>query len=340
MLTGAAMVLALGAARAQTAAPAELGTDSDLVEALSFEGQAFEGSDFDGGEFDAQLFEDEVFDAQAPRFSLAIGRSPTQAGFALDIGGGLPHGWALLTLQRDGAPSDSSLVALDEHGAARVLERNYGFDATVRATCTIPREWGASAGSAPTLTATIPPSGQMPQGPQFLVGTASIVITEIMKDPSFVTDSAGEWFEVFNLTSQPINVDGWKIKDAGTNTHTIHNTAGVWIPQRSYFVFGLNATMTTNGGIPINYKYPTSFSLGNGADDIQLIDAAGVLVDAVSYDDGVFWPDDAGKSINLNRALVDPVANDDGANWCSALTPATPSNTDLATPRRANNTCP
>jgi len=66
----------------------------------------------------------------------------------------------------------------------------------------------------------------------------------------------------------------------------------------------------------------------------------GALVDAVSYDDGVFWPDESGKSINLNRALVDPVANDDGSNWCSALTPATASNTDLATPRRANNTCP
>jgi hypothetical protein len=180
----------------------------------------------------------------------------------------------------------------------------------------------------------------MPQGPLAIVGTASIVITEIMKDPSFVTDSAGEWFEVFNLTSAPINVEGWKIKDSGTNTHTIHATNGVWIPQRSYFVFGLNSTLSTNGGIPVGYKYSTSFSLGNGADDIQLVDAAGVLVDAVSYDDGIFWPDESGKSISLNRALVDPVANDDGSNWCSALTPVSSSNTDLGTPKRANNTCP
>lgn len=321
---GSAIVAALGVAQAQS--PADV--DTDL---------------FDGGVLDASAFADAAEDAgvsvaDEPRFTLAIGRSPTQAGFALDIAGGVPHGWAQLTLQTGAAPATTRLVALDEYGAARVLERNYAVESEVLATCTIPK-LGASVGSATKLTATIPAGPQMPN-PGLLVAAGDIVITEIMKDPSFVTDANGEWFEVFNRTTAPINVEGWKIKDSGTNSHTIHNTNGVWIPQRSYFVFGVNSTTTTNGGIAVGYKYSSSFTLSNAADDIQLVDASGATVDAVAYDDGIFWPDDAGKSLNVNRAMIDAGLNDDGANWCSALTPASATNTDLATPKRANNVCP
>jgi hypothetical protein len=328
---GSAIVAALGVAQAQTQVQADV--DSDL---------------FDGGVLDASAFADAAEDAgvlvaDEPSFTLAIGRSPTQAGFALDIAGGVPHGWAQLTLQAStsqvgSAPATTELVALDSNGAARVLERNYAIESEVLATCTIPK-LGASVGSAAKLTATIPAGWQMPN-PGLLVAAGDIVITEIMKDPSFVTDANGEWFEVFNRTTAPINVEGWKIKDSGSNSHTIHNTNGVWIPQRSYFVFGVNSTTTTNGGIAVNYKYSSSFTLSNAADDIQLVDPNGVTVDAVAYDDGIFWPDDAGKSLNVNRAMVDAGLNDDGANWCSALTPVSATNTDLATPRRANNVCP
>jgi hypothetical protein len=89
----------------------------------------------------------------------------------------------------------------------------------------------------------------------------------------------------------------------------------------------------------VGYRY-SSFTLSNGADAIQLLDASGALVDAVAYDDGIFWPDAAGKSLSLNRALVDVGLNDDGANWCAALSPMSASSSDFGTPRLANNVCP
>jgi hypothetical protein len=166
-----------------------------------------------------------------------------------------------------------------------------------------------------------------------------VVICEIMKDPTFVSDSVGEWFEVRNRTSLPIDLEGWTIADAGSNSHVIHNNgAGVWLMPRQYFVFGINSDTNVNGGIVVNYKY-ASFTLANGADEIRLIDTQGNLVDVVSYDDGIFWPDVPGKTLSLSRPKVDSILNDDGANWCPALTPILGS-FDFGTPRVANNNCP
>jgi hypothetical protein len=242
----------------------------------------------------------------------------------------------LLTLSGEGGLLHCSLVALDENGSARIIERNYEVDVPLHVTAILPLAFDASRTA--TLTAELQPSSTMPS-PQAASAPGDVVITEIMKDPSFVTDAAGEWFEVKNRTTQAINLEGWTISDASGSQHTIHGTNGVWLPARAYFVLGINSNLATNGGVQVGYKY-SSFSLGNGADDIQLKDANGALIDAVAYDDGIFWPDTAGKSLTLNRALIDSVSNDDGANWCPALTQMSGGNTDFGTPRVANNTCP
>lgn len=40
-----------------------------------------------------------------------------------------------------------------------------------------------------------------------------ILITEIMQNPSMVWDSLGEWFEIHNAGSQPVDLGGWTITD-------------------------------------------------------------------------------------------------------------------------------
>jgi hypothetical protein len=206
----------------------------------------------------------------------------------------------------------------------------------VRALLQMPRPTGARA----LLTATIPAAANVPPPQVGSLVAPKIVITEIMKDPTAVADSVGEWFEVRNLTGQAIDLTGWTITDGSSNTHVIQPTVGTaWIPGRSYYVFGINSNMAQNGGVQVDYRY-SSFTLANGADSIQLFDATGTLVDAVSYDDGIFWPDTAGKTLSLDRALVDPTANDDGGNWCDGAAPMGPTGTDFGTPRRANLVCP
>lgn len=291
--------------------------------------------------------------ALAPRLRVEVGRSPTRAAFALDISGGVAHGWALLHLRAEDGDCATQLVRLDESGAARVLRLDHRAGGALTVTCTLATPAGASELlTTRVLSTQVPSAADMiaqsralvgygaPTSPFAALGAASgVVITEIMKDPSTVSDSAGEWFEVRNLGSTPIDLSGWNIRDSSSNGHTIPATAGALIPPRSYFVFGINASPSLNGGVLVGYKY-SSFSLGNGADDIQLYDASGALVDAVAYDDGVLWPDSPGKALNLQRALVDATSNDDGANWCDALSPINGSSTDTGTPRSANNVCP
>lgn len=278
--------------------------------------------------------EDAGEETAGPRLELAPGRSPTQLGYAVRISGGAPRGCALVTLARDGAELRRSFVPLDERGCAEIVERNASPGGPIRVAAAIPPAPGTSPARAAIRAAKLdltPPPGT-------LMGPGDVVICEIMKDPTFVSDSAGEWFEVRNRTTQPIDMEGWTITDAGSNSHVIHGTgSGVWILPRQYFVFGINADPNLNGGIQVHYKY-SSFTLSNGADEIRLSDAAGNLVDVVSYDDGIFWPDEPGKSLNLSRSQVDSLLNDDGGNWCPALTPILGS-FDFGTPRVANNNC-
>lgn len=333
--------------RTSGAAPAAL-------EPLAFE--------LEGLSLDAQEASEagELLAEGAPRLRLELGRSLTRAGFALDLSGGRPHSWARVELRGERGERASQLVRLDERGAARVLERGHTASATLEAWALVapPFERPGGPGPLPSRNWMRTPSVQIPSAAAALAqswsasggapnspfaasssGATGVVITEVMKDPTQVSDNAGEWFEVRNLGAVSVDVSGWTIRDAGSNVHVIPAATPLVIPARSYFVFGINADPALNGGVSVGYKY-SSFTLSNGADAVQLLDASGALVDAVAYDDGIFWPDAAGKSLSLNRALVDVGLNDDGANWCAALTPVSGANTDFGTPRLANNTCP
>jgi Spy/CpxP family protein refolding chaperone len=49
-------------------------------------------------------------------------------------------------------------------------------------------------------------------------GAGNLVITEIMIAPQAVSHWDGEWFEVTNLTSSSIDLQGWTIASNGTTT--------------------------------------------------------------------------------------------------------------------------
>jgi hypothetical protein len=176
--------------------------------------------------------------------------------------------------------------------------------------------------------------------PVFAPQRGDVVITEIMKDPSFVADTQGEWFEIQNVSNHLVNIAGWKISDLGTNSHTILNgVQGIVLVPGQRFVLGINADPLTNGGVGVDYKY-SSFTLGNGADSILLTSRSGFLVDEVHYDDGVFWPDVPGKTLSLDPSAHDVFSNDDPANWCVGQTMMAAGNTDMGTPGQANDVCP
>lgn len=142
-----------------------------------------------------------------------------------------------------------------------------------------------------------------------------IVICEVMQDPLTVTDGLGEWFEVYNNSATPVDMDGWTIKDDGTNTHTIAGT--LIVPAHGFAVLGNNSDALTNGGYTCDYVFPTAFQLGNSDDEIVLVLPDGVTeVDRIMWDGGTVWPDPSGASMIFAGLAGDD--NNIGALWTVA----------------------
>lgn len=161
-----------------------------------------------------------------------------------------------------------------------------------------------------------------------------LVITEIMQNPSAVSDGNGEWFEVYNPTGSPINMNGYVIRDNDFDTHVI--TGSVVVPAYGYVVLGNNDDMGTNGGVNVDYEYSGNFFLSNGSDEL-VIECEGTIIDEVQWDNGATFPDPNGASMSLNPFFNNAFANDNGANWCEAS--STFGAGDMGTPGTANDLC-
>ncbi|MCK5376611.1 MAG: lamin tail domain-containing protein, partial [Acidobacteria bacterium] len=159
----------------------------------------------------------------------------------------------------------------------------------------------------------------------------AIVINEIMQNPAAVSDTNGEWFEVVNATPDPVDIDGWTIKDNGSNIHVIANGGSLIIPVGGFLVLGRDADTGSNGGVAIDYEYSNLF-LGNGSDELILLDTSLSEIDRVEWDNGATFPDPNGASMALKNPALD---NNVGANWCESQTPF--GDGDLGTPGAPND---
>lgn len=158
-----------------------------------------------------------------------------------------------------------------------------------------------------------------------------VVINEIMKNPFFNADTYGEWFELYNTTDNPIDINNCIISDLGFDSHTIG--ASTVIQPHDYALLGRSDDPVLNGGIVPDYIY-SGFGLSN-ADDEIILTCDNVEIDRVEYDNGVNWPDPEGKSMVLANPLLD---NNDGANWCESTSPY--GDGDKGTPGEDNDVCP
>ncbi|MEP6691841.1 MAG: DNA/RNA non-specific endonuclease [Gemmatimonadaceae bacterium] len=115
-------------------------------------------------------------------------------------------------------------------------------------------------------------------------GTPQLFITEVMPDPTKVADAAGEWFEIFNAGTDPVDLAGWKITSGptGSEQHTI--ATSVVVPANGFAVLGNNADAATNGGVTEQYSYGTAITLNNSNTDWLTLKAPdGTLSDSVAY---------------------------------------------------------
>lgn len=164
------------------------------------------------------------------------------------------------------------------------------------------------------------------------INVGDIIITEIMQNPSVTSDALGEYFEVYNTTAFPIDMNGWTIKDLGTDSHVIAST--VVVPAKGYAVFGRNGTFSTNGGFNAIYVY-SGIILANGADELLLVDTIGTTIDEVDWDGGPNFPNPTGSSMELSTNKYNATDNNTGSNW--GLSVSTFGSGDKGTPGAIND---
>jgi VCBS repeat-containing protein len=161
--------------------------------------------------------------------------------------------------------------------------------------------------------------------------SADVVINEILTNSLAVSDTDGEYIELFNSGAIPVDIDGWTVKDLDANSHIISNGGPLEILPSGYLVLCRNDEIAENGGFTCDYVL-SSFTLGEADDEVILLDSTGAEVDKVEYDNGATFPDPAGASMELGNPALD---NNDGTKWFTATTPFGAG--DLGTPGAQNS---
>jgi len=131
---------------------------------------------------------------------------------------------------------------------------------------------------------------------------SDLYISEVMANPDAVSDSKGEWFEIYNPTEDAFDFNNITLSDAGSNTHLISDTSPLLINPGEYFVFGKNGNEFENGGYTANYVY-SNFVLSNTEDEIILTDLLGNSL-LLEYTSGFT---DSGKSTELLATDMSPI---------------------------------
>ncbi len=138
----------------------------------------------------------------------------------------------------------------------------------------------------------------------------NIVITEVMVNPAAVSDTYGEWFEIFNNDTIPIDLAGWQIADSDNDLHEIKTISiEFYINPGEYVVLGRNGDSVVNGGYIADYEY-SGFQLANSEDEIMVIDNEGRIVDRLDYDSS--FPYLSGSSMYLKNVEYD---NEADTSW-------------------------
>ena len=99
--------------------------------------------------------------------------------------------------------------------------------------------------------------------PVFSASVSDLLISEIMANPAAISDSQGEWFELFNPTDEQINLLGIDLGDDGSRRHQFDSDLLI-LPGE----FLTLARSAAPGFIP-DYVY-SNFTLSNSSDQIVL----------------------------------------------------------------------
>ncbi len=162
-----------------------------------------------------------------------------------------------------------------------------------------------------------------------------LLITEIMKDPAAMADSAGEWFELYNASGSTLELEGLIVYDLGGEDWLIEDSLP--LESGAYAVMARTSLATTQADL-----IWSGFQLVNSADEIVLATYGtdgtdGDIIHQVIYDN-VDWPDTAGASMSLDPDLFDAASAALPSSWCAGR--SVYDSGDRGTPGAVNDDCP
>ena len=164
-----------------------------------------------------------------------------------------------------------------------------------------------------------------------------LVVSEVMVDPQAVPDADGEWFELYNPLTVPVDLEDWTIYDGGGDNHSI--VGSLIIPATGYLVFGNNGDFSTNGGVLVDYVY-SGIVMDDVDDEIYLDDPTATEAFFLEYWINNGWPVTSGASMSLTGATPPQLGTNGVANWCASTTAWAGGAGDLGSPGVANEICP
>lgn len=167
------------------------------------------------------------------------------------------------------------------------------------------------------------------------ISAGDLLITEVMANPYLASDTYAEWIELYNTTTETLDLKGLVFRHEASDPTTVHTIAQtILVSPGAYVVLGKSADTGANGGVSVAYVYPPEIGFTNVGDYLAIERADQTIIDHM------FWEADAplGASLTLDPNFYDASLNDDGSHYCPGTTLLMSG--DRGTPGKANDACP
>lgn len=144
-------------------------------------------------------------------------------------------------------------------------------------------------------------------------GAADLRLTEVNYNSSPTAD-AGDWFELHNVDTNPIDLGGWRFKNENPDNLFTFPT-GTLVPAGGYLVVCADTAAFHAAHPGVAIAGPFNFVLSNGGDELRIFDGYYTEQLRMAFDDAAPWvtsPDGGGYTLellSLGGGLSDP------ANW-------------------------
>ncbi|HZA51136.1 MAG TPA: hypothetical protein VE549_10365 [Myxococcaceae bacterium] len=164
-----------------------------------------------------------------------------------------------------------------------------------------------------------------------------LVISELMADPTQVTDSAGEWIELYARV--PIDLNGVQVSSGAGGVRTLSGASCLRVPAGAFAVLARNREPALNGGIT-GAVDTFGFGLSQSAATIDAPHSLTLLVQGAEIDRMTWTWAAAGASTQLSATALGATPPDATSGFCVAPPNATYGMGDRGTPGAMNSVCP